>query len=148
MKTRIARFLKVAELAGFPVDSKKIEIRQLSPHEPQSLPAGKMGIYIFYYRGKCLKVGKAGAKSNARFTSQHYAPGRAKSNLAKSLLLDLEMKNKNLSEKEIGAWIKKNTSRTDILIDESLGVWTLNLLEAFLQYQCRPKYEGFKSQSG
>ncbi len=147
MENLIARFLKIAELTDFPIDPTKIEICPLRPHEPKRLPAGKMGIYIFYYRGNCLKIGKAGAKSGARFTSQHYAPGRAKSNLAKSLFHDNEMKNENLSEKEIGAWIKNNTDRTDILLDKSLGVGALNLLEAFLQYQCRPKYEGFKSQS-
>ena len=148
MENLISGFVKVTELTDSPIDRSKIKICPRNPHSPEKLPAGKMGIYIFCYRGQCLKIGKAGAKSGARFTSHHYALGRATSNLAKSLFNDLEIRNiGNIPEIGIGEWIKNNTVRTDILLDETLSVWTLNLLEAFLHYQCRPKYEGFKSQS-
>ena len=148
MENLISGFVKVTELTHSHIDRSKIEICPRIPHNPEKLPAGKMGIYIFCHRGKCLKIGKAGAKSGARFTSHHYALGRAKSNLANSLWNDTKMrKRENIPEIGIGEWIKNNTVRTDILLDETLKVWTLNLLEAFLHYQCRPKYEGFKSQS-
>jgi hypothetical protein len=147
MKIVIKSFLKAAVLAGIQINPKKIEIRSLGcPHIPKTLPAGKMGIYIFHHKKNCLKIGKAGVKSNARFSSQHYALGRAKSNLPKSLLLDTRMKNQGLSKNGIGAWIRENTTRTDILLDESLGVWTLNFLEAFLHCRYRPIYEGYKGQ--
>lgn len=148
MKTSIARFLKVAALAGVRIDPKKIIIRELGcPHEPQGLPRGKMGIYVFHRGDLCLKIGKAGVKSKARFFSQHYASERANSNLAKSLLCDLKLKNEGFSEDGIGAWIRKNTRRTDILLDETLDIWTHNLLEAFLHCRYRPVYEGYRSQT-
>src|SRR5262249_45761660 len=57
-----------------------------APHRPSPLPPGWQGIYAFRFQGVWLKVGEAGPKSNARWVSQHYDPGRAMSTLAFSLI--------------------------------------------------------------
>ena len=50
------------------------------------LENGKMGIYMFCYRYKgkevFLKIGKAGEKTKARFSTQHYCVNKTKSTLA------------------------------------------------------------------
>ncbi len=71
-------------------------------HRPASLPKGKMGIYMFLYDNKFLKIGKAGPKSNARFYSQHYNPKSARSTLATFILTDGAIDNKSISESNIG----------------------------------------------
>jgi len=143
----IRDFIKAAELAGIQISNSQISIRELGcPHKPNSLPKNKMGIYIFCFDKKYLKIGKAGPKSGARFLSQHYSSYSSKSNLAKSILNDSEMNVYKVNSENIGDWIKNNITRTDILIDESLGVFTLNYLESFLHCKLNPKYEGFGGQ--
>lgn len=116
------------------------------PHKPQSLPDGMMGVYVFWYNGKFLKIGKAGPKSNARFLSQHYNPKSAKSTLSASILTDKNMQDKGITEHNVGDWIRKNCQRIDILVDASLGIFTLELIEAALHYKYEPIYEGFMTQ--
>ena len=90
-----------------------------------------------------LKIGKAGDRSKARFTSHHYNPGSANSNLAKSLLKDNELKNKyNFNEQNIKQWIKENCQRMDILFDISLGQFANELFESIFHYKYEPRYEG------
>lgn len=132
---------------GNPIDCSQITIIDRHvPHTPCSLPKGKMGIYSFYYNGDFLKIGKVGPKSNARFLSQHYNPNSSKSNLARSILNDNKMAKLNLTEQNISEWIKNNCQRVDIILDESLGIFTLELIEAVLHYKYKPLYEGFSSQ--
>lgn len=130
-----------------PLDHNKYEIIDRGlPHVPQSLRPGCMGVYSFYYEDRFLKIGKTGAKSNARFLSQHYNPNSSSSNLASSILKDPNMAYLNLNSQNISDWIKTHCRRIDILIDESLGVFTLELVEAILHYKYKPLYEGFSSQ--
>lgn len=143
MNDSIKCFIKALELTGLELDVSNIIVDDLEcPHEPKSLPHGKMAVYIFQRGDRYLKIGKVGPKSNARFRSQHYNPNRAKSNLAKSLLNDPEMNTFNLNEKNIEKWIKENTQRIDILIEKNAGIFVLNFLEAFLHCKFRPEYEG------
>ena len=105
------------------------------PHSaPRKLPDGKMAVYTFIYDGNFLKIGKAGPNSNARYTSQHYNPGSANSNLAKSLIEDAEMEIYGLTENNVSDWIKYNCRRIDIEMDADLGVFTLELVEAVLHF--------------
>ena len=131
-----------------PIDNDKINIIDRGqPHSAlHSLPKGKMAVYTFVYEGVVLKIGKAGPNSNARYTSQHYNPKSAMSNLAKSILLDVEMRDKGINEDNVGEWIKQNCRRIDIEIDADLGIFTLEFIEAVLHYKYMPKYEGFSSQ--
>jgi len=93
-----------------------------------------------------IKIGKAGSNSGARFLSQHYNPKSANSTLAASLLKDSDMSVFGIDEANVKDWIKCNCKRIDIVMDSSLGVFALGLVEAVLHYYYEPKYEGFNSQ--
>ena len=75
-----------------------------------------MGIYMFCYRYKdkevFFKIGKAGEKTKARFSTQYYCINKTKSTLAKSLIKSIQedrIDNKVLEEikQEITAIITK-----------------------------------------
>lgn len=136
----------VTAAAGRKVDSHYEIIDRGMPHTPHTLKHGTMGIYTFLYGDEFLKIGKAGPNSNARFFSQHYLPSSAQSNLSKSILEDDRMQGLGITADNVGDWIKQNTQRIDILLDASLGIFTLELIEAALHYRYEPRYEGFKNQ--
>lgn len=139
-------FNQVADLAGVSLSKNNISLEILpAPHNPPSkIPSGKMAVYIFMLGEEILKVGKAGPKSQARYTYQHYNPKSSNNNLAKSLLNDI--KNYNVNEHDVGDWIKRKTDRINILLDKNIGMPVLTLLESFLQCRLKPRFEGFKSQ--
>lgn len=62
-------FISVAELAGICIPLGDVEIVELpEPHrKPTALPNGKSAVYVFVFGNGCLKVGKAGPRSAARF---------------------------------------------------------------------------------
>lgn len=147
-KQIIKTFLSITGLSADNLEYKISEV----PHLPYSKPKGQSAIYIFIYKNVCLKVGKAGPNSYARFNSHHYCNNKTKSSLFGSILKNkLMLKNingdrdsteiANLNEDSLGKWIKENTSRCDILIKES-DKFSLNLLEALAQYYFKPVYEG------
>ncbi len=143
-------FLIVAKLGGIGIQPSDIGIETLTmPHKPPSnLPKGKMAVYVFFNKEYVLKVGKAGSRSQARYTSQHYNPGSAPSTLAASILKDENsVQRYGLNEENISNWIKESTDRVNFLLDADMGKWVLNLLEAFVQCRLQPRYEGFASQS-
>ncbi len=142
-------FRTVARLAGVELSGDAITFESLSaPHlPPTKLPAGKMAVYVFSKGPDVLKVGKVGAKSQARYTSQHYNPGSAMSTLAASILVDQERLGlADIDNASVGQWIRVNIDRVNFLVDERCGVPVLTLLETFLQCRLHPRYEGFKSQ--
>ncbi len=142
-------FQKVVALAGVPLPPAALSFETLpAPHKPPSaLPNGKAAIYVFIWNGVCLKVGKAGPKSHARFTSQHYNPASSNSNLAKSLVTDHEKIGvSGITESNVGAWIKANVDRVNFLLSVECGIPVLTLLESFLQCRLNPVFEGFESQ--
>ena len=145
----IADFASVAGLAGVSIPDSDVTSEVLrKPHvPPTALPPGKMAVYVFLWCDSCLKVGKVGPRSQARYTSQHYNPNSSNSNLAKSILkqgLDLGLP--SLSDTTVGNWIKTETDRVNFLLDQKLGIPVLSLMESFLQCRLRPKFEGFSSQ--
>ncbi len=106
-----------------------------------------MAVYVFVWSGRCLKVGKVGPKSQARFTSQHYRPASSNSNLAKSLVAGHEKLGlSDITDSNVGAWIKGNVDRVNFLLSAECGIPTLTLLESFLQCRLNPFFEGFDSQ--
>jgi hypothetical protein len=148
-ESAIDDFRTVAPLAGVELSNDAISIEHLSaPHlPPTKLPFGKMAVYVFYKGSEVLKVGKVGAKSQARYTSQHYNPGSALSTLAASIVADRERFGlADIDNGSVGQWIRENIDRVNFLVDERCGVPVLSLLETFLQCRLRPRYEGFKSQ--
>ena len=145
VESALGLFVTVAELAGDPISEVEMVREYLdAPHRPPTrLPAGKMAIYGFWGDGGWLKVGKAGPKSNARYTSQHYNAGSARSTLARSLANDPRMRLvKGFDPQDSGAWIKANTHRVNILLPSRRRKELLALMEAFLHLRLRPRYEG------
>ena len=82
-------FVKASKLAGNEIKHNLIETEYLpAPHKPPSkIPDGMMAVYVFYHGNRCLKVGKIGPKSAARYTHHHYNPSSSGSNLAHSIVL-------------------------------------------------------------
>lgn len=145
----IAGFKKVAQLAEVDVPDQSISWENMkAPHSPPtSLPSRKMAVYVFMWNDKCLKVGKVGPRSQARYTSQHYNPKSSNSNLAKSILKNKEeLGLTGLTDSNVGDWIKTYTDRVNFILDENLGIPVLSLMESFLQCRLRPMFEGFDSQ--
>lgn len=138
---------KTFEAVEKPIDRKTYRVIDRGvPHQPKSLPPGMMGVYMFSYGTKFLKIGKAGPRSNARFLSQHYNPKSARSTLAASILQDGEMQGMDIDEENVGEWIKFNCRRIDILLQMDLGIFALEIIEAAMHYKYEPIYEGFTSQ--
>ncbi len=138
-------FLTVANLGGLTLTAKDLELEFLSaPHQPPSrLPPGKMAVYAFWADGCWLKVGKVGANSSARYTSQHYNPGSARSTLAGSLLkCAIIACNSSFDSENPGSWLKRHSHRVNILLPTDLPYELLSLLEAFLHLRLKPRYEG------
>lgn len=148
-----------AKQAGLQISLKAInpEFHPAPHRQPVGLPLLKQALYWFSIEGICLKVGKAGPNSNARYTSQHYNPRSSNSNLAKSILTrsyvlkevlpaikynEIDM----LNEETVGMWIKDNTSRCNLLIDAALNQVALSFLETFVQVRLSPLYEGRTSR--
>jgi hypothetical protein len=102
-----ADFFAVARLAGIDLPPGAIKVEKLpAPHlPPTKLPSGRMAVYVFAKGPEALKVGKVGAKSQARYTSQHYNPGRAMSTLAASNALW------NWSSRSLTLILLKNSNR-------------------------------------
>ncbi|WP_068783345.1 hypothetical protein [Paenibacillus phocaensis] len=141
------QLIQIIKSTGTEINENQIMILDRGvPHKTSTLPKDRMAIYSFIYQDRFLKIGKAGPSSNARFNSQHYDPKSSQSNLAKSLLADPKLIELNLDVTTIKEWIKTNTRRIDFLIDATLGIFVLNLIEAFLHLKYRPKYEGFEKQ--
>ena len=145
---------EVMRLAGATLTPSDLVVEILpAPHRrPSSIPAGAQAVYAFFLLGRCLKVGKAGPKTQARFTSQHYGQS-APSTLAKSILksptrlvpvLPLEARDElgELDKATIGPWLERNTSRVHVFIPTGAGAFALNLAEAFIQMRCLPMFEG------
>ena len=140
-ESAIDDFRTVARLAGVELSKDAITVEhQVAPHVPPTkLPAGKMAVYVFAKGPDILKVGKVGAKSQARYTSQHYNPGSALSTLAASILADRKSLGLNgIDEASVGRWIRENIDRVNVLKDERCGVSVLTLLETFLEKTMAP----------
>jgi hypothetical protein len=127
-----------------------------APHRPPSrLRAESTAVYVFSlnaaYGTTCpagpnrvLKVGKVGAKSAARFCSQHYLPESAGSNLAKSLLnervlwpyLGIDQ----LDRSGIRAWMCAHLDRDHIFVTGQPGLE--REIERYLRGRLGPVFEG------
>jgi hypothetical protein len=145
LETALAKFLTVAELADDPIAKSDIAVEYLNaPHRPPGrLPVGMMAVYGFWGDGVWLKIGKVGPNSHARYTTQHYRAGSARSTLAGSLVADPRMRTvAGLDPVKAGDWIKANTHRVNILLPSSRDRALLSLLEAFLHLRLKPRYEG------
>jgi hypothetical protein len=144
MESALEAFLTVAELAGEPVSPDELQVEYCAaPHKPPpSLPVGKMAVYAFWSNGEWLKIGQAGAKSAARYTSQHYNLNSSMSNLSKSLSNDVGMKEVfGFDSQNPGQWVRASACRVNILMPSNRRKELLSLLEAFLHARLKPRYE-------
>lgn len=144
-------FLVVAELGKIKIQLDTIRVETLMmPHRPpRNLPKGKIAVYVFSDKERVLKVGKAGPRSQARYTSQHYNAGSAPSTLAASILKDEDtVQRYGLNKRNISGWIKKNTDRVNFILDADYYGPMLNLLETFVQCRLQPVYEGKQHNRG
>jgi hypothetical protein len=152
----IANYVIIAGIAGLELTASHVDYEYLpAPHKRPRLPARKMAVYVFEAGGKCLKVGKVGPKSHARFTSQHYLPNSAKSNLARSIL-SMARHGKVpspgisiftdswsvLDDLTVSEWLLTNTSRHHFYLNSDLHSSALSLLESFLHCRLKPMFEG------
>lgn len=141
----LSDFQVESELAGNPVTfgAEQVEFCAAPHRQPPTLPKGMMAVYGFWRNGEWLKIGMVGPKSNARYTSQHYNPGSARSTLAGSLQKDERMVGiPGFDPSNPGLWIKSATSRVNILLPSESGKGLLASLEAFLHERLKPRYEG------
>jgi hypothetical protein len=138
-----AAFHTVAEVGGAPLQPGELVVEALpAPHRPPSrLPAGTMAVYGFWGDGEWLKIGKAGANSGARYTSQHYNAGSASSTLAASLI-KAPPADPSFAPNGCRDWICASTSRVNWLLPAARPRELLSLLEAFLHLRLRPRFEG------
>jgi len=87
---------KVGQLAGvdIPYDSITWDKDEKKAHSA-SFPLGKMAVYVFFWGDKCLKVGKVGPKSGARYTNTSQ-----RSHLLNPRLCEDSLKNNKILEIE------------------------------------------------
>jgi len=128
-----------------------------APHlQPGRLPIGYAAAYVFSlgieYGATCpagpnrvLKVGKVGANSSARFSSQHYQPHSAGSNLAKSLINEQVLWPylgiSELDDQNVKTWMLKNLERDHYFVPMAFkGVE--RELERYLRGWLGPVFEG------
>lgn len=157
MCQRLADELKVqfANITGITCQAQYME--KGVNHNPSLLNDGECGVYVFLNDNVCFKVGKAGPKSKARWNSHHYnLDNTTPSTLPKSIMRNsekfkeyfpLEKHNEieQLNSNNIGKWIRHNISRMEFKITCDIPEFTLNFLEAFLQFNLKPIFEGKKS---
>ena len=114
----LAAFKTIADLARVPLGDRQliVEYCEARHEQPRRLPSDMRAVYGFWGLEQWLKIGKAGPKSNARYTSQHYT-GSAISTLSGSISRDSRMRNvPGLNPDAPGEWIKACTNRVNILI--------------------------------
>jgi hypothetical protein len=143
-------FRKMTATAGTRTPKTAVSIEVLpAPHRPPSaLPTGRMAVYVFTWKGQCLKVGRVDSKSGPRYCTQHYNVDSCNSNLAKSIIAaKREMDLPRVTRENIGIWMKENLDRTNFLLDRQHGVPLLRFFESFLQFRLRPRFEGSKNQT-
>ncbi len=148
----LGAFEQVAALAGLRLPANSIRVVSLAaPHRRPALPPQSQAVYSFFLENRCLKVGKAGPKSPARYSSHHYGL-HARSTLARSVLDHREQiaslvewraaEIRALNGESVGPWIEANTRRLDFLLPTNAGSAALALLETFLQARFNPVFEG------
>lgn len=139
--------LASASIIGVNIREDQIEILDHGvPHVKPSatLQKDNYAIYLFFHEEKSLKIGKCGPKSKARFVYQHYGKS-ARSTLFRSLEADHYYSNL-IGEDNIELWMLNNLRRISIIIDQKLGIYFVNYVEALLHLKYQPLFEGYKSQ--
>lgn len=141
IKQKMKYIEKITYQLGYELKGTDYRIEDMGcPHiQPSQMPTGYAAIYIFIYNGEFLKIGKANAKSNPRFISQHYGLS-APSTLAKSICKDTEFSSLGVNQENVKFWMLHNLQRINIYVKADKA--TTELIEAILHYAFRPRFEG------
>ena len=142
VKDTMKQIENLSATLGYPILPSDYYVEDLGcPHTiPKRLPEGCIAVYFFFEGDVALKIGKANAKSKARYTYQHYEINTTKSSLAKSLMND---PNRHFNDAaDVKNWMLNNLQRINVLIKEDKGKAATELVEAIMHYKFRPTYEG------
>ena len=146
VRERLNNFCAIITSLGYNLPVEAIQVETLNaPHNRPRLTKGKMAVYMFFYKGKCLKVGVAGAKSKNRYTYQHYRFNGANSSLTKRIWQDKSFKQFVHSD-SVGKWIMQNTCRINLLMSDKIPIAVLALLECYFIQLLKPKYKESESK--
>lgn len=148
--------LEAASLGQVELRGPEVQIRfQDPPHDRPRFPYWAQALYVFRFQDLCLKVGRAGPNSRARFTTHHYTGSTAYSlpnvinDCAEPLATELSRGEVQTLEAlpvdRVGEWVAKNCGRINILFPSDHPRTTAKLLEAVLQARFDPCYEGPRS---
>lgn len=97
--------------------------------------AGLWHLYSFWsLSNESLKIGIAGPNSAARYNSQHYNSGSARSNLAKSLI------ESGICSEPAKQWIVTETYRINVVFSD-FSAPLAHALESHLHLVFRPRFE-------
>lgn len=143
----------LGSLKGWPTS---IEYERLpAPHRQTGLRTDHGAVYVFATgselaaRADCgwraLKVGRVGPRSDARFRSQHYRPGSARSTLAGSLLITPVLWSwlgvESLDSSTIKTWMLTNLERHHLYVPQD-SAELIPMLERFVRGRLGPVFEG------
>lgn len=154
MSQNLANRLKTEFINLTGIDCIAVYMEMGKEHIPTTLSTSEKGVYVFLYGNYCFKVGKAGAKSQARWNSHHYNldkttpstfPKSIKKDIARfKCFFPVEKHDEidNLTLGNVKEWIRNNTSRIEFKISSSESDYALNFLESLLQFRLMPEYEG------
>lgn len=154
MSQNLANRLKTEFINLTGVECSAVFMEMGKGHIPSTLKRTEKGVYVFLYGNYCFKVGKAGAKSQARWNSHHYNLDKTTpSTFPKSIKKDINRFKRffpvekhteidNLSSENVKKWIQDNISRMEFKISSLESDYALHFLEALLQFRLMPEYEG------
>ena len=154
MSQNLANRLKTEFINLTGVDCTAVYMEMGDDHIPTTLSASEKGVYVFLYGNYCFKVGKAGAKSQARWNSHHYNLDKTTpSTFPKSIKKDVTRFKRffpvekhteidSLTPDNVKNWVRNNISRMEFKISSSESDYALNFLESLLQFRLMPEYEG------
>ena len=113
-----------------------------APHQPPGPLRGRQAAYLFFRGQEWLRIGQTGYRS--RFTSHHYGTRRSGSTFAKDVWTNRTDFGFRGRESEVGDWIKQNCGRANVILPANRD-WpksVLVLLESYLHYRLKPRFEG------
>ncbi len=138
----------LGRLLGKPIDTAKVEVVDRGqPHRWEDLPQDQYGIFIFLLDNEVLKIGHAEWNRRLWFGYQQYSSKMVSRTLASALMKDESMQCYHLESETLSRWMMESLRRIDVLLDESVGLLTVELIDKALNYRYSPRYENTGLQS-
>lgn len=112
-----------------------------APHSrPRPLVQTQQVVYLFFHRDEWLRVGQT--SYSQRLTSQHYGTKGANSTFGKDIWNNRQEFGFSGSEQDVGAWIMKSCGVATVRMPVGWPKEVGRLLESYLHYRLRPRFEG------